>query len=245
MSFETFSKGSQVFFSLLKEKVLTEEHESFELYFEEGVREAVAVLTLKSRTQIIETPKKIHLVAKASGSVFATNFTHLKEKYREVDTKKLFHVLTIINMTFLAYVDRNDAHKIRSNREGMTVYALERSVSSLANTWSTLLREEEGLGRDYRVDMKQVVDIWSTMELEDRFEREGAKRGNKRTRIGLILTAIKLLEDEGLVMVLDKEDIPRIFPKDILFDRIDFLYHDFERYQELKKLMFRENDDYA
>ena len=72
--------------------MIDENSEHFQTYFEPEVRQTVLLLADESGTYIIETPKRIHLVVQPTGSVFATNFTHMKEKHKQIETKKHFHL---------------------------------------------------------------------------------------------------------------------------------------------------------
>lgn len=243
MNFETTQKASHVFFTLLKERIIDEQHECFDLYHESNVRETVLLLADQSKTQIIESPKRIHLVTKASDSLFATNFTHFKEKYKEVENKKTFHLISIILMSFLAQIDHNQASRIRSQNEGITYYALERSISDLMAKWETILIEDEEYGKERKIDMRNSFVTWTNMEVD--IESKSVKRATKKTRIGLIAMAMKLLEDEKLLVVLDKDSIPKAFPKTELFERIDYLYHDYERYEEMKQWLEMEELTHA
>jgi hypothetical protein len=77
MNAETIKRASAVYFSLLKEKVIDENSEHFQTYFDPEVRQTVLLLADESGTYIIESPKRIQLVVQPTGSVFATNFTHI------------------------------------------------------------------------------------------------------------------------------------------------------------------------
>ena len=90
MNAEIIKKASAVYFSLLKEKVIDENSEHFQAYFEPEVRQTVLLMADESGTYIIETPKRIHLVVQPTGSVFATNFTHMREKHRKLKRKNIF-----------------------------------------------------------------------------------------------------------------------------------------------------------
>ena len=92
MNAEIVKKAAAVYFSLLKDKVIDENNEQFQIYFDPDVRQAVHLLADEAGTYIIESPKRIHLIVQPTGSVFATNFTHLKEKHRQVETKKQFNL---------------------------------------------------------------------------------------------------------------------------------------------------------
>lgn len=243
MNAETIKKASAVYFSLLKEKVIDETSEHFQTYFEPEVRQTVLLLADESGTYIIEAPKRIQLVVQPTGSVFATNFTHMKDKHRQIETKKHFHLMSVVMMSFLAAIDQNQAAKIRTKREGISFYALERQVNDLIMNWESMLKAKPTFGEEERIDMKEVVTAWKYMEVDT--EEYGMKKGNRRTRIGLIASAMRLLETEGLIVILDRDDIPKVIPKQELFERIDYLYHDYDRYEMFKKLVTTEEDEHA
>ncbi len=202
MNAETIKKASAVYFTLLKDKVIDENSEHFQTYFDPDVRQTVLLLADESGTYIIESPKRIQLVVQPTGSVFATNFTHMKEKHRQIETKKHFHLISVVIMSFLATIDRNQAAKIRTKREGISYYALERQVNDLMSNWDSILKTKPAFGEEERIDMKEVVTTWKYMEVDT--EEYGVKKGNRRTRIGLIAGAMRLLETEGLIVILDQ-----------------------------------------
>lgn len=243
MNTETIKKASAVYFTLLKEKVIDENSEHFQTYFDPEVRQTVLLLADESGTYIIEAPKRIQLVVQPTGSVFATNFTHMKDKHRQVETKKHFHLISIIIMSFLASIDRNQAAKVRTKREGISYYALERLVNDLMMNWDSLLKGNPSFGEEERIDMKEAVTAWKYMEVDT--DDYGMKKGNRRTRIGLIASSMRLLETEGLIVILDRDDIPKVIPRDELFERIEYLYHDYDRYEMFKQLMTTEEDEHA
>ncbi|MEH7254559.1 DUF6063 family protein [Neobacillus niacini] len=243
MNAESIKKASAVYFTLLKDKVIDENSEHFQTYFDPEVRQTVLLLADESGTYIIESPKRIHLVVQPTGSVFATNFTHLKDKHKQVETKKHFHLISVVIMAFLASIDRNQAAKIRTKREGISYYALERQVNDLIMSWDSILKVKPAFGEEERIDMKDVVTSWKYMEVDS--DDFGAKKANRRTRIGLIAGAMRLLETEGLIVVLDRDDIAKAIPKQELFERIEYLYHDYDRYELFKKLMTVEENQHA
>jgi Family of unknown function (DUF6063) len=243
MNAESIKKASAVYFTLLKDKVIDENGEYFQTYFEPEVRQTVLLMADESGTYIIESPKRIHLVVQPTGSVFATNFTHLKDKHKQIETKKHFHLVSIVIMAFLAAIDSNQAAKIRTKREGISYYALERLVNDLIMNWDSILKVKPDFGEEERIDMKEVVTTWKYMEVDT--DDYGAKKGNRRTRIGLIASSMRLLETEGLIIILDRDDIPKALPKQELFERIEYLYHDYDRYELFKKLMTMEEGEHA
>jgi hypothetical protein len=91
--------------------------------------------------------------------------------------------------------------------------------------------------------MKDVVTTWKYMEVDT--DDYGAKKANRRTRIGLIASAMRLLETEELIVILDRDDIPKAIPKQELFERIEYLYHDYDRYEMFKELMKNKEGEHA
>lgn len=243
MNTEIIKKASHIYFTLLKDKVIDETSEHYQTYYEPDVRQTVLLLADESGTYIIESPKRIHLVVQPAGSVFATNFTHMKEKHKQIENKKYFNLMSIILMAFLSMIDKNQAARIRTKREGITYYALERHVNELITNWNRLLKENPSFGEEQAIDMQEIVTTWNHMFVE--LDDYGPKKGNKRTRIGLITSAMRMLETEGLIVVLDKDDIPKAVPKTELFERIEFLYHDYDRYEQMKELMRTEEKEHA
>ncbi|WP_254842733.1 DUF6063 family protein [Bacillus sp. MRMR6] len=241
MNAETIKRASAVYFTLIKDKVIDENSEHFQTYFDPDVRQTVLLLADESGTYIIESAKRIQLVVQPTGSVFATNFTHMKERHKQVETKKHFHLMSMVIMAFLASIDRNQAAKIRTKREGISFYALERQVNDLIMSWDNILKSKPTFGEAERIDMREVVTTWKYMEVDT--DDYGVKKGNRRTRIGLIAGAMRLLETEGLIVILDRDDIAKAIPKQELFERIEYLYHDYDRYELLKKLMTPEEDE--
>lgn len=243
MSAESIKTASAVYFTLLKDKVIDENSEHFQAYFDPDVRQTVLLMADESGTFIIESPKRIQLVVQPTGSVFATNFTHMKDRHKQVETKKHFHLMSVVIMAFLAGIDRNQAAKIRTKREGISFYTLERQVNDVIMNWDSLLKAKPDFGEDEKIDMRDVVTTWKYMEVDT--DDYGARKANRRTRIGLIASAMRLLETEGLIVILDREDIPKAIPKQELFERIEYLYHDYDRYEMFKELMKTEEDQHA
>ncbi|KAF0825700.1 hypothetical protein ABE29_22365 [Cytobacillus firmus] len=243
MSAESIKTASAVYFTLLKDKVIDENSEHFQAYFNPDVRQTVLLMADESGTFIIESPKRIQLVVQPTGSVFATNFTHMKDRHKQVETKKHFHLMSVVIMAFLASIDRNQAAKIRTKREGISFYTLERQVNDVIMNWDSLLKAKPDFGEEEKIDMKDVVTTWKYMEVDT--DDLGSRKANRRTRIGLIASAMRLLETEGLIVILDREEIPKAIPKQELFERIEYLYHDYDRYEMFKELMKTEEDQHA
>ncbi|QGG57832.1 DUF6063 family protein [Paenibacillus sp. B01] len=244
MDIESMKKASAVYFHMLKKKMIEDSDELYNMYFEPTVRESVRMLADQSGTQVIEAHKRLHLIAKAGGSVFATNFTHLRSRHKDIENKKHFYAVSIVIMAFMAEIDRNQAAKIKTRREGVTFFMIERAVTSLMDQWEVKIAQDSMAEKRSGLAMRDMVTLWKNLEPES--ERGVFTRPNKKTRMGLIKTAFKLLEDEGLVYIADR-DQPGIkaFPSLELFDRLEYLYGDQDRYEEIKSIVARQEESYA
>ncbi|WP_143484605.1 DUF6063 family protein [Halalkalibacillus sediminis] len=231
---ENLKKASELYFRLLEQKVINDEEECFHYFFESEVRDHLLVLLDESNTRIVEAEKRLHLVTKPEGSTFATHFTHMKSKYSEMESKKRFNLITIIIMTYLAEVDRSSVVQVKSSREGLTYHYLHSKVQKLVDHWIRQLDDNPNFGVEEGLALKEIIEEWTNMEVTH--DRE-SHRPNKRTRIGLIRSAMKLLENEGLVYIADKEQIVEIFARQELFERLEYLYHHQERYQLIKEMI--------
>src|SRR5699024_10524452 len=134
--------------------------------FEPDVRQAVLLMADESGTYIIEAPKRIHIIAQPTGSVFATNFTHMRERHKQIERKKHFHLMSVILMSFLASIDQNEAAKVRTKREGMSYYSLERQVNELIMTWDQHVKNNPTYGHEEEINMADIVTLWKYMEID-------------------------------------------------------------------------------
>ncbi|CAH0345730.1 DUF6063 family protein [Bacillus sp. CECT 9360] len=242
---EELQKGSQIFFQLLSNRILGSDSEYYQIYYNvPEIKEVVTTLAKESNTQIIQAHNRLHLVSKKDESIFATNFTHLKSKYSEIENKKYFHLISTIIMVFLAEVDKEKATQLKWQQQGMTFYSIEHSVSKLLSHWDAKLKDNDTYGIQKGVNMREIIDLWNGYEIKIEGKKLSTKiRPNKKSKLGFITTAFNLLEDEKLVFVADKDDIPKVIPKTELYERLQYLYHNHDRYQEFKEIIEKDIQD--
>lgn len=242
---EELQKGSQVFFQLLSNRILESDNEYYQIFYNvPEIKEVVATLAKESNTQIIQAHNRLHLVSNRDESIFATNFTHLKSKYSEIENKKYFYLISTIIMVFLSEVDKEKATQLKWQQQGLTFYSIENSVSKLLSHWDAKLNEDNSYGIKKGVSMREIIDLWNGYEIKiDGKNRSKKIRPNKKSKLGFITTAFNLLEDEKLVFVADKDEIPKVIPKTELYERLQYLYHNHERYQEFKEIIEKDIQD--
>jgi hypothetical protein len=207
-------------------------------YFEEdGVRDALKVLAEESKTRIVQTADRIHLVARPEGSIFATSFTQFKKRYGEVETKKHFYLMNIIIFVFLAEIDISSSSTLRWEHAGVSYYLLEKNMTQLLADWYKQNKETEGkFSEAYGLAVNDMAELWASMPVDSDTETTDERiSSTRRTHIGLIHTAIRVLRDEGLVYII--EDEKRVLPKIELYERLEEGYHQQARYEEMRDLV--------
>ena len=101
---EEIKKGSQVFFALLKNKILpASDSVAQEYYNSVEVREVVKDMAIEGGLRVFET-RSIHMVTGAY-KPFANSYTQMKEKYKGW-RKRYFYLANIIICIYLAEVDK-------------------------------------------------------------------------------------------------------------------------------------------
>lgn len=207
-------------------------------YFEEdGVRDALKVLAEESRTRIIQTSDRLHLVARPEGSIFATSYTQFKKRYSEVESKKHFYLMNLIMFIFLAEIDIPSTSTLRWEHAGVSYYLLEKNMTELLKQWVQENKETEGkFSESYGLAVNDMAELWGSMPVDTDTESADERiSSSRRTHIGLIHTAIRVLRDEGLVYII--EDEKRVIPKIELYERLEEGYHQQARYEEMRDLV--------
>ncbi|PTQ55362.1 MAG: hypothetical protein BSOLF_2338 [Candidatus Carbobacillus altaicus] len=235
---EQVQQAATLFFSLLKRKVIPLDDPIVQSYFrEEGVRDALRILANESGTELLQTQERLHLVARPQGSVFATSFTHMKNRYGELETKKYFYLQNVIMLVFLAEIDVENGHRLRWENQGVSYYQLEQQVDVTLKRWREKEEESEGwFSRDWGVAIVEMADLWASLSTQDETGENPASL-TRRTRLGNIALAMRVLRDENLVYIA--EDILRVTPRPELYERLEGIYHRQDRYLELRDLIRR------
>ncbi|MBT2291758.1 hypothetical protein J7E73_22035 [Paenibacillus albidus] len=236
-SLEQMQQASRLFFDLLRKKVIPlDDPAATECLQDAGAYDALQYIAKEGGCRVMNSGHRLHLLVNPLGSVFATNFTQLKNKYSRIERKAHLHTINIIILVFLAEMDQDETH-FKAGQDSMSYLQIADQVSSLFQTWLQL--DQDGrFSQQWRLDIQAMHKIWSSLYMQTKSQEESdlLTRGSN-SRIGLIHEGMKLLEEEKLVFISETEK--RIFPREELYERMRYLYHDVDRYQELKALIGR------
>ena len=234
---EDIRLSSELFFHLLNNRILANTDILATLYYDNNeIKEIVENMAEEAGLRIISTRENLHLVSKGEDSIFATNYTQMKEKYNKLERKKHFYLANVIICIYLAEIDRENDFSFRIEDSGISYYKLEEIISNTLDSWKKRNDKEESFSKDFAIAIEEIYHLW-TMEMSH--SKEGADgtgfSTSSKTRLGFIHEALKPLDDEGLIIRLQREN--RIIPREELYERLNILYHGGDRYEEIMELI--------
>lgn len=234
---EIIEKASNIYFYLLKNKLVERESDLIQPYLENSsVRAAVNIMARNSGTQILEGSISVQLVVLPEGSLYATSFTHLKERFSAYKDKSEFNLVRFILMIYILEIDSSILSKNLFDTDGIS---LERLMLMVDETFNAILEGlDETTEQNWGIPIKELITLWNTKEpREDNREKLNS---STRTKQGLILYGIKtLLATEKMVRIHEEDGGYIIFPTIEFHERVEQIFHDNDRYQYNKLLLSR------
>ncbi len=123
---EDIKKASELFFYLFDKKIISSNDVLANEYYENNaISEIVKNMAEEGGLIVLSTRQNLHLVSKGEGSIFATTYTQMKEKYNKLYRKKHFYLANIIICVFLAEIDRDNDIFFKYEDAGISYYKLE------------------------------------------------------------------------------------------------------------------------
>lgn len=227
--------ASELFFYLLNNRILALADTLASQYLENNeIREIVNIMANAAGLHVFNTRENLHMVSEKENSIFATNYTQMKEKYNRLTRKKHFHLANIIISVYLAEIDRESNFSFRIEDAAISYYKLEELVSETLDSWKKR-NEEENFSRDFAIAIEEIHHLWTVEMSHSKVNKDGSLSLSSNNRIGFINEALRPLEQEKLIINLQREF--KIIPKKELYERLDYLYHGGDRYTEIMELI--------
>lgn len=239
INLDSIQTGSQLFFKLLKENILPLEDNLAQEYLNNpDIREVVRTMAGEAEMIVFNTRKNIHLVTTAYNSIFASSYTQMKEKYKDLKLKKYFYLSNIIICVFLAEVDKESNLRVRWEEEGISYVRMDKMVSDTLESWKKRQSEEDTFSQDWGIALDEIYEIWNiqfspfkTSNVDDSIN----VTHTSNNRYNFIYTSLKPLADQKLIYNNTNELL--IIPREELYERLDRLYHNRDRYKLFMKLI--------
>jgi len=227
--------ASELFFRLLNNRILPLTDTLGSEYVENNdIREIVNIMAEEAGLFVFSTMENLHLVSEKENSIFATNYTQMKEKYNKLLRKKHFHLANIIISVYLAEIDRESNFSFRIEDAAISYYKLEELVTETLDSWKKR-NEEENFSEDFAIAIDDIHHLWTVEMSHSKVNKDGTLSLSSNNRIGFINEALRPLEQENLIINLHSEF--KIIPKKELYERLDYLYHGGDRYREMMELI--------
>lgn len=234
---EDIRKASELFFYLLSNRVLPASDVLASQFYENNdISEIVKNMAEQGGLRVFGTRQNLHLVAEGEGSIFATTYTHMKERYNKLDRKKHFYLANIIICIYLAEIDKENNFSYRIEDAGISYYKLEEIVTNTLDSWKKRNEKEESFSKDFAIAIDEMHSLWTIEMSHSKEGKDGVGFSlSSQTRLGFINEALKPLVQEGLIINLSNEN--RIIPKEELYERLEYLYHGGDRYNEIMEII--------
>lgn len=241
---EELEAGAALFFKLLAEQIISISEPLAEKYRTNSeIHNIVNTMAAEAGLRVFETPKNVHLVSRARESNFASSYTQMKEKYSGLKRKRYFYLANIIISIFLAEIDKESHIRIRWEEEGISYHHLADLVTATLESWLERKKEEDSFSENWSIAVEEVAELWLTEFSQYRLDKNEKIDviWAKKNWLGFINTALKPLTDQGLI--IDQKDELQLIPKPELYERIDELYHNQQRYKKIKKLIIESREE--
>lgn len=233
---EDIRLASELFFHLLNNRILPLTDVLASQYGDNNqIREIVNTMAKEAGLGVFTTRENLHLVSEKEGSIFATTYTQMKEKYNRLDRKKHFHLANIIISIYLSEIDRENNFNFRIEEASVSYYKLEEIITETLEDWKKRNKEED-FSEEFAIAIDEIHHLWTVEMSHSRPKKDGSGFSlSSNTRLGFINEALKPLENEGLIINLHGEF--KIIPKNELYERLDYFYHGGDRYEEIMDLI--------
>lgn len=234
---EDIRKASELFFRLLSSRILPANDILANQFYENNdISEIVKGMAEQGGLRVFGTRQNLHLVAEGEGSIFATTYTHMKEKYNKLYRKKHFYLANIIICIYLSEIDMENRFLFRIEDAGISYYKLEEIVTNTLDSWKKRSEQEESFSKDFAIAIDDIHSLWTVEMSHSKEGKDGMGFSlSSQTRLGFINEALKPLEQENLILNLYNEN--RIVPKEELYERLEHLYHGGDRYEEIMEII--------
>ncbi len=236
---QQIQEAHSVFLHLLQHKIVKKEDSVVEAFFNDmQIQQLVKKLADSANTIVLLGNTNIHLVAKAKGSIFATNFTQMKEQLRDrksdarIETRNELYLVHLVIMVYLSEVDGESTKGSYLDLYGGIRYLeLAERVTQVLLYWKKLMETDEEFAKRQKIALPQLINDWETKRLQP--DEDERLRSSGKTKYSIVQMAMKLLEEEKLVKIYDQ----RVTALEALHERLEQLYHSEQRYREWKRLI--------
>lgn len=229
---ENIKKATDIYAKLMKHKMIDKNESILRLYFDDThVHDMVHHIARSFGTIILDGHEKLQLISDGKESIFATSFTHLKEKYTDLENKKEFYLLCNILMIYISEIDGDLSVKSRYELRGLPFYRLEELITNVFKYWKEKVDTDKDYEKKWAMNIREQAEFWLSKDIKDNNNKLIPSMKNK---FSIMKKALNLFESENLLNIILEGDEYTIYVYPELFERIEGLFHHYERYIMLR-----------
>ncbi|WMJ89755.1 DUF6063 family protein [Anaerocolumna sp. MB42-C2] len=221
----------KIYSRLLKEGQFSSESDSelFLEYKKEEVRELLSELEEELGFELLEVGQTIYMIPNLENDVLSMSMKELRESISSNSTLTDAYLQTYIIMIIL-YLFYGGKNNNPVQRDFLQIKVL---IDELDKRFDGYLNQSDQLDsyeEEYGVNFGKIAEYWSNKQVYD--------EGKLKTKAGTVMKALKLLEREKLIRLV--EDNREIRPTKRLHDIFVNYYLHEDRVQEIQRIFDKE-----
>lgn len=231
---ETQEKSFALYSKLLDKGYLSIMNELAIPYIQEdSVKLCIQRLAKSQGTEVFEWGEHIHLITLPEGSLYATSYSQALSSSKQLSVVD-WQIIGSIQLIFCWEIDNDFSHKLSIEREDVTYPQLEEMTNKLFADWKKIDEENDGaFSEDFKIAVHRMNEKWDALHYQ-----KPKTRYSLNSRKGLIHKAMQIFREGKLVHISDSHKRANIiYPTDILYERLAYVFHNLDRYQLLKGLI--------
>jgi hypothetical protein len=177
----------------------------FSLYQQIEIRDIIEeLIEEKAKVKIFEADDVIYMVPHIDNRLYNYTNAELRDRIKLKSNKELY--LTYLVMLILLAKFYNSDNQSLSTRSYVTIEEMERTVEEKMNDFDHLLKESENpeeKAEELGLDLEGTLEFWRSLPV---FNEQAKKiEMTDKNRIGFLLKVFRFMEDEGLVLIRERE----------------------------------------
>lgn len=229
--------AGDLFFTLLDKGYLPCDNFLVTSYIDsEEMRSYVKALTDSAGVRIIKREKYIHMLVNPQQSIFASSLTDLKKSVKSYESKIDLYLMGVIWLILFSEADTSMSTKIRWENEGITYQQLEELTTKVLNHWKSIDDKNDGMfSVEWSLAIKDLHNKWKLLHYSKEINEK--VRYTKMTKLGIIDTAMKVLEKDKMVFIRRLSQTSIVTPTVVFYERLQARFGSLGRYQDRYELL--------
>ncbi|MGG2065898.1 DUF6063 family protein [Bacillus sp. S14(2024)] len=241
LDMDSVESANRIYRALLEKRALKDEDTLVAMYKnDESTRQMLKNRCKVEGTEILLGKMYLHLVVKGN-SLYSSNFSQFREKYYVLENRRYLYLVGLLHLLFFSEAN-TDAPNPEWLQNGISYYKLiDEADKVFSQLYERQLSSKGEFSKKFSIAIDDVYQLWKNLNID--YPNRQRVTSNKKTKFGLVHTAMKILEEEGLVFIKIVKSSAEAVPTWILLERLDLQYGTNVKFQEIKNLINNIKDD--